>query len=469
MRHAPAWTLGATLVVLVAVATVGLLRAEGVSRDPVARLAAQRAAVTVELTVLSDPRVVAGRFGEQVFFRARVEQVTGRGTGFDVRAPVLVVSAASWQDVRLGTTLRASGRLAPSDEAALAGVLAVRGAPDVRAGPDLWWRAAERVRASLRSSVQGRPADQRALVPALVVGDDAGMDPRLVEDVQTTGLTHLTAVSGTNLTLLVGFLLVLARWVGVRGRGRVAVAGAGIVGFLLLARAEPSVLRAAAMGTVALVGLGAGGRRRGTRALGVAVVVLLLLDPWLASSVGFALSALATAGILLLAPGWRDALTRWLPRWVAEAVAVPLAAQVACTPVVAAISGQVSLVAVAANLVVAPVVGPATVLGLAAALLGLVWGPLGAILGTLASWCVAWIVLVAEQGARLPGAAVDWSADPVSLAALTVLCVVMAWIAPALLRPPDDRARLRWAPRRLRGRGAAVPRVAAERLAGRRL
>ena len=72
---------------------------------------------------------------------------------------------------------------------------------------------------------------------------------------------------------------------------------------------------------------------------------------------------------------------RWMPRWVAEAVAVPVAAQVACTPVVAAISGQVSLVAVAANLLVAPAVGPATVLGLAGGLVGLVWAPLGAVVG----------------------------------------------------------------------------------------
>ena len=92
--------------------------------------------------------------------------------------------------------------------------------------------------------------------------------------------------------------------------------------------------------------------------------MLLLLDPWLALSLGFALSALATAGILLLAPPWRDALMRWLPRWLAEAVAVPLAAQLVCTPVVAAISDQVSLVAVVANMAVAPLVGPATVLGL---------------------------------------------------------------------------------------------------------
>ena len=107
---------------------------------------------------------------------------------------------------------------------------------------------------------------------------------------------------------MVGFLLVLARWAGVRARGLVLVGVLGVAGFVLLARPEPSVLRAAAMGSVALVGLGARGRDTGIRALGVAVLVLLLLDPWLALSVGFALSALATAGILFLGPPFRDAL-----------------------------------------------------------------------------------------------------------------------------------------------------------------
>ncbi len=177
-------------------------------------------------------------------------------------------------------------------------------------------------------------------------------------------------MSGTNLTLVVGSMLLLARWAGVRARGLAVVGALGVVGFVLLARTEPSVVRAAAMGAVGLIGMGHHGRRRGTRALGAAVLLLLLFDPWLALTMGFALSVLATAGILWLAPGWRDRLMRWLPRWVAEAVSVPLAAQIACTPLVAAISGQVSLVAVGANLLAAPAVGPATVLGLAGGVRG---------------------------------------------------------------------------------------------------
>ena len=282
----------------------------------------------------------------------------------------------------------------------------------------------------------GAAPDARALVPALVVGDDRSMSAQVVEDFRTCGLTHLAAVSGTNLTLVVGFLLVLARWAGVRARGLVLVGVLGVAGFVLLARPEPSVLRAAAMGSVALVGLGARGRDTGIRALGVAVLVLLLLDPWLALSVGFALSALATAGILFLGPPFRDALGGWLPRWAAEALAVPFAAQLACTPVVAAISGQVSLVAVVANLVVAVVVGPATVLGLLGGVLMLLVQPAGLACGWLAGLCASWIITVATHLARLPAAALDWAPGVTPVLVLGVLCVGVGLGAGAVLRRP---------------------------------
>jgi competence protein ComEC len=123
-----------------------------------------------------------------------------------------------------------------------------------------------------------------------------------------------------------------------------------------------------------------------------------------------------------------------MPRWLAEAVAVPAAAQLACTPLVAAIAGQVSLVAVAANLLAAPAVGPATVLGLVGGLVTLVWPWAGSLVGTAAGWCVAWIVEVAHRGAALPTAAVSWGTGPVALTVLTGLCVGIAAVAPRLLR-----------------------------------
>lgn len=432
-------TLAAAVLVLLAVLTSALVRTEAVTTGPVADLAAEHAAVEIIGMVSADPRRIRGPFGDQVVVRLDVEEIIGRGWRHRLSSPVLVLGDVAWEDVPLGARISTSGRLSPADDDDLAAVLPGAAAPQIMTDPDAWWRGAAAVRASIRDSVAHRPEAQRALVPALVDGDDGGLDPALEADFRTTGLTHLTAVSGTNLTLIVGFLVVVARWCGVRGRWSTLVAAAGIVGFLLLARTEPSVVRAAAMGTVGLLALGSNGRQRALRGLSVAVVALMLVDPALAASPGFALSAMATAGIVLLAPGWRDALSLWLPRWLAEAVAVPAAAQLACTPVVAALSEQVSLVAVPANLLVAPVVGPATVLGLAGGLVGLldvVGGPMAWLLGTGAGWCVGWIVMVAETGARAPLAAVSWGSGPWALAVLVGLCVAVVLLVPYALRHP---------------------------------
>ena len=420
---------------LVSVAGVAVLQQTLVVTSPLTALADEGAVVSLRMQLTSDVRVVAGQFGDLHVSRAAVSRVEGRGSAWSLDAPVVVMADADWPRLPLGTTLETTARLVPGDRD-VAALVRPTNDPVVLAEPDAWWDAAAAVRRSVRAAVEGRDADARELVPALVVGDDGGLDPALADDFRTTGLTHLLAVSGTNLTLVVGALLILGRWLGVRGRWLHGLAALGIVGFVLTARAEPSVVRAAAMGTVALIGMGSNGRSRGVRGLGVAVLGLLLVWPRLAVTAGFALSVLATAGILLLAPVWRDALMRWTPRWVAEALSVPLAAQVACTPVVAALSGQVSLVAVGANLLAAPAVAPATVLGLGGGLVGLVWSPLGVVVAAPAAWSAGWIIAVARRGADVPTAAVDWGTGPLPLVTLTVLCLLAVPLAPRLLGRP---------------------------------
>jgi competence protein ComEC len=432
-RGLPVRTQIGWLVTGAAVGASALLHAESVGVTPVRELAAERAAVHGSLVVRSDPVLGRGRRTSFVHFRAVLVDVTARGRRVRLRAPVVVIADPGWAHVRLGTRLRVSGRLDRSTGPDLAAVLIARGPPTVLARPGRLFVAVDQVREGIREAVAPQPAGPRALVPALVDGDDGGLADDLASDFRTAGLTHLLAVSGTNLTLIVGFLLVVARWCGVRARGLLVVGVLGVVGFVLLARTEPSVLRAAVMGSVALLGLGPRGRERGTRALGVAVVVLLLVDPWLARSVGFALSVCATAGILVLAPPWRDALGRWLPRWAAEAIAVPLAAQLACTPLVAAISGQVSLVAVGANLAVAWAVGPATVLGLLGGLLAVAWVPLGQLAAAPAGWSAAWIIAVARTSAGLPVAAVTWAPGWASLGVLTLACGIAALLLAEVL------------------------------------
>jgi competence protein ComEC len=424
------------LVAAAAVAASALLQTASVDRTPVQELARQRASVHAVLQVRSDPVAARGRRAGYVHFRAVVLEVSGRGRRVRVRSPVVVIADTGWAGVRLGTRLRAAGRLDRADGPDLAAVLIVRGPPVALAGPGPVLATVDRLRAAIRAAVAGRPPAPRALVPALVDGDDGGLSDTVAADFRTAGLTHLLAVSGTNLTLVVGFLIVVARWCGVRARGLVVVGLLGVIGFVLLARTEPSVLRAAVMGSVALIAMGTQGRERGTRALGVAVLLLLLVDPWLARSPGFALSVCATTGILLLGPPWRDALARWLPRWVAEAVAVPLAAQLACTPLVAAISGQVSLVAVGANIAVAWAVGPATVLGFLGGVGALLWMPLGQLVAMPAAWCAGWIVAAARVSAGLPVAALTWSPGLPSITLLGVLCAVVAVVLGDVLARP---------------------------------
>lgn len=424
------------LLLLAAVSTGVAIREDTSAVGPTARLAEERALVAVELTVGSDPRMTQGRFADQVIVRGELHRLTARDVSVALRADVIVVGDEAWSQIELGARVRVVGRLAPVGSGDAVALLRVHTPPDVVQAPGPALRAAAAVRSSLREATSTGPHEARGLVPALVAGDDRTLDAEVVDAFQIAGLTHLTAVSGTNLTLVLGALLVLGRGVGVSGRGVLVLGLVGVAAFVLVARPEPSVVRAATMGAVALVALGSGGRSAGVRALGVAVFVLLVLDPALAGSAGFALSVLATGGILLVAPTFRDALARWLPRWAAEAIAVPLAAQLACTPLVAALSGEVSLVAVAANIVVAPLVGPATVLGLGGAVLGLAWMPAARVVGWVACLCAQGIVEVAQVAAVLPGAAVAWSSGGSAVAVLGVVCIVVALGAPEVLRSP---------------------------------
>jgi competence protein ComEC len=435
-RRAAARMIAASLVIGAGALAVAGLRTGAVQAGPIPELAREGAQVDVTGTIMRDPIPGSGPFGPRTVVTISVIRVEGRGLTTTGRSPILVLADGSWQDVQLGDRVSASGRLTEAHGVDLAAVLLADAAPVVEARAGWAWRGVAGVRAAIWDAVEPVSQPQQALIPALVDGDDSQIPDDMIGDFQETGLTHVLAVSGSNLTLVLGFVLLVARWVGVRGRWLAAVGMLTVVFFVLLARPEPSVLRAAAMGVVGLVALSAGSRARAMRLLCVAVLALLLFDPWLARSVGFLLSSLATAGIVLLAPGWRDALSRWMPRVIAEAIAVPMAAQVACTPVIAAISGRVSIVAVVANLAAAPAVGPTTVLGLIAGCVDLVSRPLGRACGWGAGFPSWWIVEVARTGASLRGASIGWDASTLGLCSLTVLCLSIVWMMPRVLGRP---------------------------------
>ena len=238
---------GAAALGLVGTVAVGALAAQRVTNGPVAELAGVRAVVMADAVVRSDPQVRTGQFGGYATVRVRLETVSGRGQAWAVRAPVLLIvggdpAVESWRRVLVGSTVRVSGRLETVERGSdVAAVLRLRQGADVRAPPGPSLLLVERVRDGLRSAVAGRPAEPRALVPALVLGDTSAMTDDLQQSFQATGLTHLTAVSGANLTLLLAFLLFGAKWLGVRGRWLRVVGLGGVVVFVALCRTEPSV------------------------------------------------------------------------------------------------------------------------------------------------------------------------------------------------------------------------------------
>ncbi|MEV5751912.1 ComEC/Rec2 family competence protein [Actinoallomurus sp. NPDC052308] len=445
----------AGMLACVAASAMGVgLRLTAVGSGPVRALAVRGATVRLGAVVTGDPAVLKTgqtRRHDTVLVPARVQEVQpGPGTERRrVRVPVLLLADdAAWRPLVPSQRVRLTARLVtPRHGELLAAVGLVRGPPALVGRPSLPQRWASTIRSRLRAAASRLPADQRGVLPGLVDGDTSLLDPELADAFEAAGLTHLMAVSGENLSLLIGAVLMAGRFTGLGRRAVPLLAGLTVFGFVLVARPSPSVLRAAVMGSVALLAVVTGRERRGVPALCAAVLVLVLLDPGLARSYGFALSALATAGILVLGPPWRRCLTRWLPRSVrgrllrrmagalAEPLAVSTAAHVACAPVLVLLDGEVSLVAVPANLLAAPAVGPATLLGVLAAAVAPVSLPLARVIVLPAGLAVGWISGVARLCARAPYAAIGWPAGVAGAALLTTALLVGAFV----LRRPGAR------------------------------
>ncbi|MFI6852976.1 ComEC/Rec2 family competence protein [Streptomyces sp. NPDC050416] len=471
------------LCVAAAAASAGLHGAD-LRRGPVPGLAREYATATAEVELTSDPRLTRPKVrGDHVaptavLIEAEVRRVQGAGGAtVGTRTPVLMIvdlgpagpsatgtveggqSAAGgpvrspWMGLLPSTRLRVSGRLAPAMTGGdrVAAVLRVRGRaePEVVGEPSAGQRLAGRLRAGLREATDGLPADARALLPGLVVGDTSRITPELEEAFKETDLTHTLAVSGANFTILLALLLGppglaqhverrgLAPCLGVSLRATAVLGGVLSLGFVVVCRPDPSVLRAAACGAVALLALATGRRRSLIPALATAVLLLVLYDPWLARSYGFLLSVAATGALLTLAPRWSAGLRRRgvRPR-LAEALAAAAAAQALCAPVVAVLSARVSLVAVPCNLIAEFAIAPATVLGFAALATAPMAMPVAKTLAWCAQWPAEWIAEVARTGAALPGAGVDWPGSWAGAALLAAVTLVVLLVGRRLLGHP---------------------------------
>jgi competence protein ComEC len=260
------------------------------------------------------------------------------------------------------------------------------------------------------------------LAAGFLLGDTRDVDRPTVDEFRASGLSHLTAVSGANVALVLALVTPALRLFPVRGRAVAAVAV--ILLFATVTRFEPSVLRAAAMAGCALVGSFLGRPVASGRALCLAVAGLLLVDPFLVGSVGFRLSCGASAGLVLLAGPVARRLRG--PRVVREAAGATLAAQVGVAPVALPVFGGLPLVSLPANVLAVPLAAPLTAYGLPAAIAGgLLAGRLPGLTALLAAptgLLVTAVGAVASASARVPGT-VDGRG---ALAAVAVVSVAAA-------------------------------------------
>ena len=240
----------------------------------------------------------------------------------------------------------------------------------------------------------------------------------MVQRFRDAGLSHLTAVSGQNVALMIAAagpllrrLRPVARW----------AASIGLIGwFVLLTRAEPSVLRAGVMAGLAATAFLLGRQAEPLRLLGLAVIALLLVDPLLAWSVGFWLSVGATAGVVIGAVHLTPRLGRLGP--LALPAAVTLGAQCGVAVPSLVVFGRLSLTGTVANLLAVPVAGLVMLYGLPACLVAGVVPAVGVPVMAPVGWGVWWVDAVATVAAAAepapPWSWVGWGGLLVAVLAL---------------------------------------------------
>lgn len=409
------------LVIALALAAAGLVATVAAVRAPerqpvvVADVAGTGRVVTVTAEALSTVHPGQSRFS------ARITAIEVAGQSHVLSVPALIF-AESAEVIGIGALLELEASLTATDPADARAVLVfATGSPRILGPPPPLLAAVHELREGFLAATRQLPGLGGDLLAGLAIGDTSEVEEHLDAAMKTTALSHLTAVSGANCAVVVGIVMLAGRAAGASRGVRIVASIAVLAGFVLLVTPEPSVLRAAVMALVVLLSVWGGRPARGVPILCVAVLALLLHDPWLARSFGFVLSVAATAGLLLLAGPLARVLGRWLPQWLAVAFAVPIAAQLACQPVIVLLDASLPTYGVVANLLAAPAAPVATVVGLAACLLLAVLPPLGMLAAQLAWLPSAWIAAVATAFAAAPLARLPWPADWWGLGLLALL------------------------------------------------
>lgn len=365
--------------------------------------------IHARVVLKSDPAPASSGFSATHSSSARIDAVSVGEEWLPTSATALV-RAPGWGDAARGDVYEVWGSLDVTfaADAPSVGTIRVRRAQLIErpGGLSAWMRATHRAFARACSAL---PRDARSLVPGMAIGDDRGMPADLAQAMKTTSLTHLTAVSGSHIVIVLATVtLVIPARKPLRLAATVLVLGT----ILILVGPDPSVVRSVCVAAVAALGLILGRDGQSIAALGAVVIATLLIDPWSSRSYGFALSALAALAVV----GPSAALVRRFRRRIrgdtrvgkvlrrlVEMVCVPAFAELATAPLIVSLSGNVPVWGIVANVLAEPAVPVATVAGLAGALISPLSIRAASACAVVASWATAWIAGAARMCASLPG------------------------------------------------------------------
>ena len=342
----------------------------------------------------------------------------------------LRITTSQHFDLLPGSVFECSGILYSTAERRVAGLFAEHGAITLVHGAGLIGRTTGRVRGDFRQIAKRVGGASGALIPGLVLGDTSLESRSFIQSMQLSGLTHLTAVSGENFAAIAAFILWALQWVIPNLPARLIISALVLLGFIFLVRPSPSVLRATVMVSVLLLAKARGSRASPLAALGLAISLLVLLDPFEATDPGFALSVAATAGILLLF----DPVSLWLQRFIrykaiSDLLAISISANIICTPLVVAVSGQLSLMSLPSNFLAEPVVAPITIIGFIAALVAPPLPQFAYLLALTQKPLAALIVQIADTFAKVPVIPLTKGFGGGAIALLVVVCgwITLRW------------------------------------------
>ena len=338
----------------------------------------------------------------------RVDRFQVFGEVTTVNLPTFTASVVFKDDIRnalkVGQRFKGLFRLKPSHRDSPKFALVQTASLETLAQQKNWL---ESLRENFAATAKSITPDSGALVAGLAIGDDSALSGQMLTRMKTLSLTHLTAVSGANCAIVIGGVFLLLRRAGSRRFVTLTLSLVALALYVAVVGFEPSVIRAAVMASVVLLCAFAGRRVPPTVALSWAVILVLSLWPSMVTSLGFWLSVVATAAILLIAPTLYKKLSARMPAGFALALAVVVSAQLWCLPMLVNLSGGLPTYSIVANLLAEPLVAPITVLGILALVVAIVFPPLAALLYWLASFVACGIELISNL-ALLPAATLWW-------------------------------------------------------------